>query len=111
MNVLAAKSRDFGFDSAWGPYDGTVFTLGLEQSIQWLAGCYLRRHVRARTGARGELFERGARVAFVARTRTRVEQVANELAGVHGIVGDVSLKSDIHPIALQILGALVGSTS
>jgi NAD(P)-dependent dehydrogenase (short-subunit alcohol dehydrogenase family) len=55
-----------------------------------------------------ELFERDARVAFVARTRRRVEQVASELAGVHGIVGDVSLKGDIHPIVLQILGALGG---
>src|SRR6478609_646049 len=32
----------------------------------------------------------GARVAFVARTPGRVEQVARDLAGVHGIVGDVS---------------------
>ena len=55
-----------------------------------------------------ELLGRGARVAFVARTRDRVEQVARDLAGVHGIVGDVSLKDDIHPIALQIVGELGG---
>ena len=47
-----------------------------------------------------ELHGRGARVAFVARTRDRVEQVARELAGVHGIVGDVSVKDDIHPVAV-----------
>ena len=31
-----------------------------------------------------------------------------ERDGTHGIVGDVSKKEDIHPIALQILGALGG---
>lgn len=51
---------------------------------------------------------RGASVAFVARTRERVEQVAGELRAVTGIVGDVASKLDIHPIALQILGALGG---
>ena len=50
---------------------------------------------------------RGARVAFVARGRQRVERVARE-SGAHGIVGDVSLKSDIYPIALQIAGELGG---
>jgi NAD(P)-dependent dehydrogenase (short-subunit alcohol dehydrogenase family) len=47
-------------------------------------------------------------VAFVARTRDRVERVARDLAGVHGVVGDVSLKGDIHPVALQVVGALGG---
>jgi len=51
---------------------------------------------------------RGASVAFVARTPERVEQLARELRGVTGIVGDVANKLDIHPIALQILGALGG---
>ncbi len=55
-----------------------------------------------------ELHGRGARVAFVARTRDRVERVARDLAGVHGVVGDVSLKEDIHPVALQVVGALGG---
>jgi NAD(P)-dependent dehydrogenase (short-subunit alcohol dehydrogenase family) len=55
-----------------------------------------------------ELHGRGARVAFVARTRDRVERVARELAGVHGVVGDVSLKTDIHPVAVQVIGALGG---
>jgi NAD(P)-dependent dehydrogenase (short-subunit alcohol dehydrogenase family) len=55
-----------------------------------------------------ELVARGAAVAFVARTRDRVERVARDHAGVHGIVGDVSVKEDIHPIALQIVGDLGG---
>jgi NAD(P)-dependent dehydrogenase (short-subunit alcohol dehydrogenase family) len=54
------------------------------------------------------LLHRGARVAFVARGRERVERVAKEHDGAHGIVGDVSAKEDIHPIALQILGELGG---
>jgi NAD(P)-dependent dehydrogenase (short-subunit alcohol dehydrogenase family) len=55
-----------------------------------------------------ELHGRGARVAFVARTRDRVERVARDLAGAHGVVGDVSLKGDIHPVAVQVVGALGG---
>jgi NAD(P)-dependent dehydrogenase (short-subunit alcohol dehydrogenase family) len=55
-----------------------------------------------------EVLVRGARVAFVARTPGRVEEVAREHPGAHGIVGNVSLKGDIHPIALQILGELGG---
>ena len=55
-----------------------------------------------------ELTKRGARVAFVARTRERVEQVARENPGAHGIVGDVSVKEDIYPIAIQITGELGG---
>ena len=55
-----------------------------------------------------ELRRRGARVAFVARTRERVDQVARDHPGTHGIVGDVARKEDIHPIALQITAALGG---
>jgi NAD(P)-dependent dehydrogenase (short-subunit alcohol dehydrogenase family) len=55
-----------------------------------------------------ELSGRGADVAFVARKAEGVVRVAQELARVHGIVGDVSNKDDIHRIALQILGALGG---
>src|SRR6478736_6277125 len=55
-----------------------------------------------------ELVKRGARVAFVARLRERVEQVARENPGAHGIVGDVSVKEDIYPIAMQITGELGG---
>ena len=55
-----------------------------------------------------ELSLRGARVAFVARTRERIEQVMRENPGTHGIVGDVSAKSDIYPIAIQITGELGG---
>ena len=50
----------------------------------------------------------GAHVAFVARGRAGVERVARELPDAHGIVGDVSRKEDIHPIAIQVLGALGG---
>ena len=51
---------------------------------------------------------RGARVAFVARGRERVERVAAECPGSHGITGDVSLQNEIYPMAVQILGALGG---
>ena len=56
----------------------------------------------------GELRNRGARVAFVARARDGVERTTREWPDVHGIVGDVSRKDDIHPIAIQVLGALGG---
>jgi NAD(P)-dependent dehydrogenase (short-subunit alcohol dehydrogenase family) len=55
-----------------------------------------------------ELLGRGAHVAFVARGRDRVARVATENPGAHGIVGDVSAKDDIHPIAIQIVGELGG---
>lgn len=55
-----------------------------------------------------ELVSRGARVAFVARTRERVEQVVRENPGAHGIVGDVAAKNDIYPMAIQITGELGG---
>jgi NAD(P)-dependent dehydrogenase (short-subunit alcohol dehydrogenase family) len=55
-----------------------------------------------------ELLSRGARVAFVARTGERVREVAREFAGAHGVVGDVSSKDDIYPVALQVVGELGG---
>jgi NAD(P)-dependent dehydrogenase (short-subunit alcohol dehydrogenase family) len=55
-----------------------------------------------------ELLGRGAQVAFVARGRDRVERISREHPGAHGIVGDVSVKEDIHPIAIQIAGELGG---
>src|SRR4029078_1786095 len=55
-----------------------------------------------------ELVGRGARVAFVARTRERVEQVATENPDAHVIVADVSKKEDIYPMAIQITGELGG---
>ena len=55
-----------------------------------------------------ELLSRGARVAFVARTRERVENVAQENPDAHGIVGDVSAKNDIYTMAIQITGELGG---
>jgi NAD(P)-dependent dehydrogenase (short-subunit alcohol dehydrogenase family) len=54
-----------------------------------------------------ELIDRGARVAFVARTADRVAAVAREY-GADGIVGDVADKHDIHRIALQATGLLGG---
>jgi NAD(P)-dependent dehydrogenase (short-subunit alcohol dehydrogenase family) len=55
-----------------------------------------------------ELLACGARVAFVARHERDVERVAREHAGASGIVGDVSRKEEIYPIAIQLLGALGG---
>ncbi len=55
-----------------------------------------------------ELLGRGARVAFVARTRERVASVARENVGAHGIVGDVASKDDVYPVALQVVGELGG---
>lgn len=54
-----------------------------------------------------ELRARGARVAFVARERERVEEVA-AATGALGIVGSVADKASIHRIALQISGGLGG---
>lgn len=48
-----------------------------------------------------EFLGRGAQVAFVARG-------AREVRGAHGIVGDVSKKEEIYPIAMQITGELGG---
>src|SRR5580765_561022 len=55
-----------------------------------------------------ELLARGADVAFVARGRDRFERIARTYPVAHGIVGDISLKEDIHPIAIQMIGALGG---
>ena len=54
------------------------------------------------------LTQQGADVAFVARVRDEVERVARENPGAHGIVGDVSRKEDVYPMAIQILAALGG---
>jgi len=50
----------------------------------------------------------GAQVAFVARDAARVQHVAAELPGSHGIQGDVSRQDDTHRIALQVTAALGG---
>ena len=55
-----------------------------------------------------EFLNRGAQVAFVARRREGVESVVHQHKGAHGVVGDVSKKEDIYPIAIQIVGALGG---
>src|SRR6476469_7452910 len=54
------------------------------------------------------LLAQGARVAFVARHRSGVDRVTQSVRGSHGIVGDVSRKDDIHPIAIQLVAALGG---
>lgn len=54
------------------------------------------------------LHRAGARVAFIARGRDRVEAVQRRYPGTHGIVGDISSKDAIYPIALQVLGELGG---
>jgi NAD(P)-dependent dehydrogenase (short-subunit alcohol dehydrogenase family) len=55
-----------------------------------------------------ELIDRGARVAFVARHRDEVQRTMLDLPTACGIVADVSQKEDVHPIAMQVLGALDG---
>jgi|SRR5580658_2131980 NAD(P)-dependent dehydrogenase (short-subunit alcohol dehydrogenase family) len=55
-----------------------------------------------------EFLARGANVAFVARGAERVNRVAREHPGAHGIVADISAKDDIYPIAMQIAGELGG---
>jgi NAD(P)-dependent dehydrogenase (short-subunit alcohol dehydrogenase family) len=55
-----------------------------------------------------ELSRRGALVAFVGRHRESVDRVTRGQPGTSGIVGDVSRKDDIYPIAIQVLGALGG---
>ena len=54
------------------------------------------------------LLDQGARVAFIARNRDRVERLMWERANARGITGDVSQKGDIYAIAIQILGELGG---
>jgi len=56
----------------------------------------------------GELLNRGAHVAFVARRRDRVQRAMEAHPAAHGVAGDVSKKDDIYPIAIQVLGALGG---
>ncbi|WP_341317699.1 SDR family oxidoreductase [Paraburkholderia sp. IMGN_8] len=55
-----------------------------------------------------ELLARGATVAFVARRAQRVASVAATRTKVAGIVGDIAMKGDIYPLALQINGVLGG---
>jgi NAD(P)-dependent dehydrogenase (short-subunit alcohol dehydrogenase family) len=55
-----------------------------------------------------ELIRRGATVAFVARGKERVDEIARALPGSIGITGDVSSKDGIYPMAMQLLGELGG---
>ncbi len=54
------------------------------------------------------LHNSGAKVAVVARNRARVEDLLGKTPALHGVVGDVSSKDEIYPIAIQLLGALGG---
>lgn len=54
------------------------------------------------------LRDRGAEIAFVARSHARVHEVSAELPGTHGIVGDVSDKDDTYPVAMGATAALGG---
>jgi NAD(P)-dependent dehydrogenase (short-subunit alcohol dehydrogenase family) len=54
------------------------------------------------------LHGQGAHVAFIARHAERVLDVASRFEGSHGIVGDVSRKSETHALAIQINAALGG---
>ncbi|AJD44262.1 SDR family oxidoreductase [Rhizobium sp. SEMIA 4085] len=54
-----------------------------------------------------KLIEKGACVAFVARTASNVERIAAE-TGAHGIVADLGKKEHIYPIAMQVTASLSG---
>ena len=55
-----------------------------------------------------EWLDRGARVAFVARTPESIDALLKKRPAAYGIKGDVSVKDDIYPIALQVAGVLGG---
>src|SRR5215813_476495 len=89
-------------------------TRGLEGAV-YAAGIWNSRRVAITGGTSGlgralvtALHDSGARVAFVARNREPVEKLVHDRPGLHGIVGDVSSKAEIYPLAIQILGALGG---
>src|SRR5690348_579166 len=106
--LMSTISKEFSLQSQC-----PVLTFGLSKGLSLESGFVmtsdsfsgLRVAITGGTSGLGlalvrELVTRGARVAFVARTRERVEQVMHENPGAHGIVGDVSVKSDIYPIAI-----------
>src|ERR1700746_331560 len=85
--------------------------MAIQVNIDTVAGC--RVAITGGTAGLGlalvkEFAARGAGVAFVARNRAGVERVARDYPHTHGIVGDVSRKDDIYPIAMQITGELGG---
>ena len=55
-----------------------------------------------------DLRRTGAEVAFLARHGDRVREVARDIPGTHGIVGDVARKTETHVLAGRILAALGG---
>lgn len=54
------------------------------------------------------LHARGADVAFIARDAARVDAIARQYPGTHGLAGDVASKAAAHPLALQVNSALGG---
>lgn len=54
------------------------------------------------------LLDRGARVAFVARSSDGIGAVLKDRPEAYGIKGDISVTDDIYPIALQMMGVLGG---
>jgi NAD(P)-dependent dehydrogenase (short-subunit alcohol dehydrogenase family) len=94
------------------PYrEGTQKENTMDSALQSLRG--LRVAVTGGTSGLGlalvdQLKAAGAHVAFVARDAQRVSAVALRRPETHGIVGDVSDKTAIHPLALQLTAALGG---
>jgi NAD(P)-dependent dehydrogenase (short-subunit alcohol dehydrogenase family) len=83
----------------------------MDNALQSLSG--LRVAVTGGTSGLGlalvtQLKAAGAQVAFVARDASRVSTVALRRPGTHGIAGDISDKTAIHPLALQLTAALGG---
>lgn len=83
---------------------------GTDRSGSWKG---IRVAVTGGTGGLGlalveRLLDQGAKVAFVARNRERVEGLVQRRPEGRGIIGDVARKEEIYPIALQALGALGG---
>jgi NAD(P)-dependent dehydrogenase (short-subunit alcohol dehydrogenase family) len=83
----------------------------MDSALQSLRG--LRVAVTGGTSGLGlalvdQLKAAGAQVAFVARDAHRVSAVALRRPGTHGIAADVSDKTSIHPLALQLTAALGG---
>ena len=97
------------------PLDQTLKESGEREPVAGRANPFDGARVAITGGTSGlglalvrEFLKRGARVAFIARRRERVEQVAREHRGAHGIVGDIAAKDDIYPVAVQVAGELGG---
>jgi NAD(P)-dependent dehydrogenase (short-subunit alcohol dehydrogenase family) len=105
QTTLHAMENQMKREQATGEFEETVYG----------ASIWNGRRVAITGGTSGlgralvtALHDSGARVAFVARNRELVERLVQEHPRLHGIVGDVSSKAEIYPLAIQILGALGG---